>query len=258
MKPYAQLSVQNQSTVPAVGQVVDTARAFFHDFASPSMVAQSYAITVTTVLLGSVLTIGIDEVGESVTHTSLDDVEANAAAALALLWNANPLLRGYATASAVGAVLTLTANVTGYDVTFTVNNPAILVGVNTPSSMGTSFRAGRPIFFNAGIPSQTPPAGTDATNIIDRLVGITTRRYDEQTENDAPYEQKAPRRVEVMTSGRIGVFGGDSAVYRDPLYIGSGANAGLFFNAAGADRVLVPAHIGHWYARNEVMLRFGR
>lgn len=257
-KPYAQLGVQPQSTIPAVGQVVNVDEAKFHDFASPAMVKQAYAVTLTAVTIGDVLELGIDEMGEKVSRTALTDVEATEAAAVAVLWNANTQLRGYGEAVAVGAVLTITANVTGYNVEFTNSLPAVMVPALTAGSKGTDFEAGRPIFFTSGLPSQTPPAGTDATNIVDRFVGITPRGYDEQGTGSEAYKQRAPRRVTTMVRGRIGVRDGATAKYRDPLYIGSaGANIGKFFNAAGADRVLMPASFGHWFGPHEILLRYG-
>lgn len=256
--PYAQIQVGNQPTRPHAGQLTDASRSYCEDLPNPGITFQSVAITVTAPTLGQALTLTAN--GEAVSVVSTG-VAATDGAALRAAAAANPVFRSMFEPSGAGALVTLTGQARAYNIAVEVSLPAVLVAVNTAASEGTTFASGVALFFTSGVPALAPPAGTDATNIVDRLLGITTRRYNVEgttQANNSGLQPPSPRRVEVLTSGRIGVADGASAAYRDPLYIGTGANAGRLFNAAGSDRVLMPASFAHWYGPYEVILRYGR
>jgi hypothetical protein len=258
-RPFAQVSVQDQGQL-AIGQVFDTGLNHFEDLPNPGRARQTHAVVITAPVAATTYTITVPALGASLPFVSTGTANTDRDAAI-IAWNADPILRSAYVASngGAGSVL-LTAVAFDLDLGITVDAPAVLVVTTTPANAGVNFRAGRPVWQGSGIIQATAPAGTNDTNALNRFVGIVTRRYDEEgtTPSNEPYQQNSPKRVEVITSGRIVVADGDTAAYRDPLYIGVGANDGLFFNAAGANRALIPAHLGYWSGPHVVNLRYGR
>lgn len=256
--PYSQFSIQNQPTAPLPGQVTNAGDAKFVDVPNPARVKQTIAITITAPVLGTTYSLTVE--GEVASFVSTG-VAADDADLLRDAIEDNIILNGMFDVVDVGAVVTLTTREPGRDFDYLLSAPAVLVAVNTPSSLGTAFEAGRPLFWNSGAPSQTAPAGTTTSNIADRLLGITPRNYNSaaRSPSDDAYMQPAGGRVEIMANGCIGVRDGASAAFRDPLYIGvANADVGKFFTTAGADRALLPASFGYWVGPYEVCLRFGR
>lgn len=226
----------------------------------------AFALTLTVVAVTAV----------TVTLTSVDDATLSVSVTHTLV-GANDTARALDLANALRASYEFTTfakeiteaisvisfgSKADFDMTLTVTEvggAGEVVPTNpTAFSEGDDVYYGHPVYAQgAGKYSGGEPAGL-AGNLTTYLAGIAVRYKIHNTDIDqSPSGAERFRPDDTIVARRKGMLvvnGGDAAVAGEAVYVGTGANKGLFFNGAGANREILPTANGAWVRPNVVEL----
>lgn len=219
-----------------------------------------YTITVTETTPGDPVSVSESLTGESAPVVGgLDTDAATTGPLLAAAINANPVLRGLGVASAVGAVVTFTANTPDIPLEFSVVGGS--VATSTAPAEAANFPFGVPVYLDAdGNAIQAYPGnGIDVD-----LYGVSERSLYQEAATPFNSDVSVDGRtdVRVMRTGRIYVEGGASASKGDSVFVGTATAgstvAGQFYTADdGANREELSKSLASWYGPHTLELKLG-
>lgn len=228
------------------------------------LTAQSYLITVGGATNNATYSITESNLGVTVTYTADGTATVGEiATGLAAAWNGDPIASslGLATNPAADEVLisfrSTNDGVNVASITLGGSGVANLTGLNTNASAGSLLPYGRLVFRDAN--GRATVALPGSGNIEDQAVGFSFFDYEHERQGTNAVPGVPPGYlVRCLRTGSVIVADGSNAVYGDIVYVGTGANAGLLFNASGANRSAIPKWAMRWAGPNEVEILLGR
>lgn len=260
----SQLSVRQRMAEGIVGALYDANPRLIHEDAFSFGGARSAESTVVD-LAGAAansteyaFTIG----DETISYTSdASATEAEIHAGLAAAFNANPVARGQAIATASATATTIVANYKGLDLDIEAVD-ALLTVTPTAADAGDPLPFGRAVVAGSSVDEVALPGGSATAA---DFVGVSIMTYDEYSNtvgNAAAEGYRQGTSARILLTGRIFVEGTQAAAATraSEVWIGTDSGEqGKFFTAdnAGTTRVQITDGSMAWYKGNVITIRRG-
>jgi hypothetical protein len=244
------------------GAIADTGKnSEFADLEIAGRAAQILTLTFVGTAVAD-YSVEVPELGILISFTGAVSVTTSASN-FVTAWNADPIARGFAVATSAAGVATLTGVGIGDDfhaISLVPSSSVMTAAETQANTEPPDYPVARAVYVDANGKATQTPSGTPA----DRLVGFSIYDYQSETAQGASaFAQNGARRVSFIRTGQLYVENGDSAKWRDPVYLGTDvaipAELGKVFTAAGTGRTLLSLDRVCWGQRpNVIELSLGR